>query len=232
MPLHIAAQYQCRDIAALLLEAGADIGAQSSKYNYQPLHLAEFSWNLELMKLLLQHGAPIDSPFIALNDLSITALYYTCKHGKVEIGRLLLDYGADLERQAHYGIPLTWAALGYSGMIWGKPSPCKLDMVLFLLKRGTNAEAPTPNGNLLSDIIPTQPHIPLSEFNKKFIAALLAYGASRDTAMERILLSLTTLAQEAEQTEDEYLAAVTEVLDKAEKVIPSVLAELRDYRNL
>ncbi|KAF9063615.1 ankyrin repeat-containing domain protein [Rhodocollybia butyracea] len=225
-PLHIAAKTGRRDIAALLLEAGADVSAQFTSYEYQPLHLAAFCKHLEMMKLLLEHGAPVDSLFRSRDGPhSQTALHYACEY--VETGHLLLDYGADLEHPHQHGTPLRWAAYGYCL----EPSPRTRDTVLFPLKRGADP-APTLSGNILCDIIPIQPRVPSSELDKNLIAALLAHGVSRDTAMEDILLRLSTLAKRARYTESEYLAAVTEILDEAEKAIPSVLAELRDSRNL
>ncbi|KAF9065132.1 ankyrin repeat-containing domain protein [Rhodocollybia butyracea] len=179
-PLHVAVKFERRDIVALLLKAGADVRAEWSDDGYQPLHLAAFNQDLEMMKLLLEHGAPVNSLFVRDVGYRQSTLHYACERGNLEMGRLLLDYGADLEFTcARYGTALSYAVL-----------MCDLDMVLLLLQKGANTEVSAPlfKSNLLYAAI--RLHL-----SKKFTAVLLAYGASRNTTMEGILQSLTTLAR-------------------------------------
>ncbi|KAF9061177.1 ankyrin repeat-containing domain protein [Rhodocollybia butyracea] len=231
------------DIAALLLEAGADTKATMDlSEDLQPLHLAAFNKDLEMMKLLLLHGAPIDATFGDAGKES--ALHYACTFGHLEMARLLLDHGADLESRGALGTALGFAV--HRG---------DQDMVVFLLENGANAEVTVPLFGWLLDGRPPDPRdanllyiamelrhppdrylqlsrkkdglelpekwigLPLPESKKKLMAVLLAYGASKDTALHTIVQHLTALAQEAQYTEDEYIAVVTGMLNEAENAI-------------
>ncbi|KAJ7706542.1 ankyrin repeat protein, partial [Mycena metata] len=72
------------------------------------LHLAAVNRALEMMKLLLDHGAPVDGVF-GCDGASETALHCACSTGHVEMIDLLIEHGADLEAQGHYGTALGFA---------------------------------------------------------------------------------------------------------------------------
>ncbi|KAJ6582294.1 ankyrin repeat-containing domain protein, partial [Mycena capillaripes] len=80
----------------LLLEAGADPTVSWDQEEYQPLHLAAMNKDLAMMKLLLDHGAPIDSDF-GCNGCSENVLHYACAIEHVEMIKLLLERGANIE---------------------------------------------------------------------------------------------------------------------------------------
>ncbi|KAJ7031880.1 ankyrin repeat protein, partial [Mycena alexandri] len=124
--LHVAAQAQNTEIAILLLEAGANPAAPWDQMEYQPLHLATENRDLAMMKLLLDHGAPVDGVY-GCDGGSETALHNACSMGHVEIIKLLLERGANLEAHGHYGTPLGFAV-----------HHRKLDAVRYLLDRGAD----------------------------------------------------------------------------------------------
>jgi hypothetical protein len=90
--LHVAAQSGNTEIARLLLEAGGNPKAEYSPDLYQPLHLDVQRRDLEMMKLLLDYGAPIGSWVHGQ-----TALHYACEIGDLRMIELLLQRGADVE---------------------------------------------------------------------------------------------------------------------------------------
>ncbi|KAJ7752866.1 ankyrin repeat-containing domain protein [Mycena metata] len=128
--LHVAAKAQNTEIALLLLEAGANPAAE----------------DLEMVKLLLDHGAPVDSVF-GCDGASETALDYACSTGHVEMVERLLQHGADLEAQGHYGTALGLAV-----------HPRKVDAVRCLLGWGAEAAVTTPLMIYLDNEGPPLPH--------------------------------------------------------------------------
>ncbi|KAJ6511644.1 ankyrin repeat-containing domain protein [Mycena vulgaris] len=230
-PLHVAADAGNREIVALLLAARADVTARWRKGGMQALHLAVCNVDLEMMKLLLDHGAPVDQPFGEARDSDVTALDHSCAIGHMEMVQLLLDRGANIEHQGSLGTALGFAVTSR------KPGAVKL-----LLDKGANAAAhwmarPQHPGDLLYVAMrirnpPQRPSEtrakwkgqPLGEPRKQLMALLLAYGASKDTTLETIRARLAPLATEAKYTEDEYMATISGMLTEAEDAIPEVLA--------
>jgi ankyrin repeat protein len=86
-----------------LLERGVDVNART-KNKFTPLHSAAFEGRLEIVRLLLDHGANAN----AENESSETALhvvsrgeYDSQEHG-VRISRLLLEHGVDVHAHNKY----------------------------------------------------------------------------------------------------------------------------------
>ncbi|KAJ7698065.1 ankyrin repeat-containing domain protein [Mycena rosella] len=94
-PLYIATKAGNLQIASLLLEAGANPVAERGYDEYHPLHLAAMNEDVEMMRLLLHHGAPTDTT--GCDGWSENALNAACKSGHMEMIHLLLDHGASLE---------------------------------------------------------------------------------------------------------------------------------------
>ncbi|KAJ7103854.1 ankyrin repeat-containing domain protein [Mycena epipterygia] len=232
-PLHIAAKAGNIETTTLLLEAGADPAAQCSQEDHQALHLAAMNKDLEIMKLLLDHGATVDDSFGCDGCGSETALHFACSMGNMEMIHLLLERGANIERRGHYG-----SALGFA------VHRRRLDVVRFLLDKGADASVTVPLFDLLVRS-PALPHkanllyiamdlrhprgrygpepvgpkwegLPLGENRKQLMAILLAHGASKETTLATISQYLAELATAAGHTEEEYLGVVEEMLKEAE----------------
>ncbi|KAJ7698149.1 ankyrin repeat-containing domain protein [Mycena rosella] len=241
-PLHVAAKARNRQIASLLLAAGADPAAEWDQDEYQALHLAMMNRDLDMMRLLLDHGAPIDAMWGA-DGCSENVLQAACSMGHMEMIHLLLDRGASLEVAGHFGTALGFAV-----------HRDRLDVVQLLLERGADASVTVPLFILLAGG-PPQPHsatllyiamrlrhpadrrmsrqaarpkwegLPLGEDRKRMMALLMAHGASKDGVLETISKHLSALAKEAQHTEEEYLAVIKLMLTEAEDGMPDVLPE-------
>ncbi|KAJ6514285.1 ankyrin repeat-containing domain protein [Mycena vitilis] len=240
-PLHVAAKAGNTQITNLLLDAGADPAAEWDQDEFQPLHLATMNKDLDMMKLLLDRGSPVDASF-GCDGASESALHYACAIGNLDMVRLLLERGASIEHRGHYG-----SALGFA------VHRQKLDVVKFLLVKGADATLTVPLFILL-DGGPPQPHhanllynamqlrhpvsdrfrrprapvgrwegLPLSRGTKELMALLLAHGASKETAMQTITSHLAPLAKAAQHSEEEFLEVVSGMFKDAEDAIPDVM---------
>jgi hypothetical protein len=100
-PLHIAAMFQHTGIAALLLLHGAKVDARGHDLD-TPLHYAAFHVETDMAVLLIDHGADVDDSNFHEHDVFETryetALYTAWVRDNVPMIRVLLDYGADIEK--------------------------------------------------------------------------------------------------------------------------------------
>lgn len=99
-PLYFAAQGGHLNIVEILLESGADPGAQSTWGT--PLHIATRSGHVDVAKVLLQFGA---DPNAAGGEYDYTPLHVAAEMGAVEIGQLLIDCGASVNARTFYFEP-------------------------------------------------------------------------------------------------------------------------------
>jgi ankyrin repeat protein len=92
--LHLALQHSHPNIIPLLLENGANVDAQDDD-NSTPLHQAISRADVELsrVQLLLDRCTKID----LRNNKGQTALHLASQHGRLNIMRLLLENGADVD---------------------------------------------------------------------------------------------------------------------------------------
>jgi len=88
--LHHAAFSGAREIASLLLERGADIGARTV-VGYTPLHYAAFAGQEAVFEQLLEAGADIH----ALDDSQTTVLHAASVGGNMDIVQQALDAGIE-----------------------------------------------------------------------------------------------------------------------------------------
>ena len=127
-PLHTAADDGQFDIVLCLIKHGADMNAQSHAGS-TPLQLAIKKDHLEVTKLLLEKGAPIQA-----NKYGRTPLHAAAQLAQLDITTLLLDRGADIDaRDAMDRTPLHAAARNGEN---GVNERQRLEEVKLLLARG------------------------------------------------------------------------------------------------
>jgi len=99
-PLHLAAHAGNKEIADFLLANGADVQAWSkNSLANQPIHAAGAGQQTELVALLLEHGAEIDSP----EHGGFTALHLAAENGTLEMVKVLLTKGANVTLKSDDG---------------------------------------------------------------------------------------------------------------------------------
>src|SRR5690606_4477900 len=130
------------EVVARLLEAGADPdtgneGDESSMLS--PLASAAATGNLELVELLLAHGAGIDGPAVSGHQ-GITPLYTAAMSGSVEVVDLLLDRGADPDGGFGHGAGI--------GPLYAAVVADEVDIVRRLLAAGADPAGAAPGGNV------------------------------------------------------------------------------------
>lgn len=105
-PLHIAALEGRLEVAALLLEKGAELEAKNPT-GFTPLFLAVLGKRPETVKLLLERGADPNAP----TRFQTTPLFTASESGNVEVIRLLIGRGAKASHVSPlFGSPLHRAA--------------------------------------------------------------------------------------------------------------------------
>nr|WKF45146.1 B-cell lymphoma 3 protein isoform X2 [Epinephelus akaara] len=90
-PLHLAVLRGHKDLAKMLLDAGADINAMDIKSGQSPLMHAVESNSADMVHFLIESGCDVNSQSYSRN----TALHSACGRGQVDTVRLLLKSGAD-----------------------------------------------------------------------------------------------------------------------------------------
>ena len=86
-PLHIASQGGYIDIVKVLLEAGSNVNHARTTDGASPLYIVSLYGNEATAKVLIKAGGNVNQ---AANDNS-TALGVSCRLGKLEVVRLLLQ---------------------------------------------------------------------------------------------------------------------------------------------
>jgi ankyrin repeat protein len=122
-PLYWAATMGFSDLARLLIEKRADIYETNSDKN-SLLHVVKSG---AIAGLLIDKGL---KPDLLLNSLGRTPLHTAAKTGNFEVAKVLIQKGADINKQAPDGeVALHWAA--DSGNV---------DLVAFLIEKGTGVD--------------------------------------------------------------------------------------------
>jgi ankyrin repeat protein len=98
--LHFTAFFRQPACATVLLAGGADAGAVArNPMAVTPLHSAAASHVIDIVRLLLESGAPVD----ARQQGGWTALHAAAMHGDEALADLLLFHGADTALKADNG---------------------------------------------------------------------------------------------------------------------------------
>ena len=156
--LHLAVLQGSVAAAESLLKGGADIEAETPDAK-RPLHLAAEAEDLELLASLLRRGAVPDA-----EALGLTPLHEAVYRDNVDMARLLLDYGADVNSSTDgRRQPLFLAA-------WNK----KPNMIKLLLDRGADPDSFFPEDP------PTALHLAANNGDVEAMQALLDGGAEVD----------------------------------------------------
>ncbi len=86
-PLQVAASRGQCAVARVLVEAGAGVSARSGLADWPPLVWACYRGHLEMVKLLLEHGAPA-------SEAHGNPIHYAGQQRHKEVCRLLVEHGA------------------------------------------------------------------------------------------------------------------------------------------
>jgi ankyrin repeat protein len=96
-PLHLAAFFGAADAARALLNKGALPSARSTNAMQNlPLHAAAAGRHASLVKLLIEHGSPVD----ARQHGGWTALHAAAQNGDLAMAEILVSAGADVSARA------------------------------------------------------------------------------------------------------------------------------------
>ncbi|KAI1365034.1 ankyrin repeat-containing domain protein [Xylaria arbuscula] len=106
-PLHLAISYGDEKVVRLLIKHGADVEAQTANDGLTPLIMAADLGYPEIVGMLLESGAPVNSK----DRRSWSALHHAAYRGWRGVVEELLSHGADPTSEADGGIrPLTLAS--------------------------------------------------------------------------------------------------------------------------
>ena len=130
-PLNLAAEKNQPEIAAFLLEKGAD-PAIGDRENSLPIHLAAVSGSIPVVDLLLEKGVDVDS-----RDINqMTPLLFAVSRSQLEMANHLIQQGANVKAENISGMGVMHYA-AYSG---------NADLIKMLLERGGQVNARTADG--------------------------------------------------------------------------------------
>ena len=132
VPLYHAARLGLRDLAEHLIADHPEHINARSEVGFAPIHAAARKGHVDVLRLLLEHGADVDSQTVHKQ----TPLHWAAWAAEVDVGQYLLDCGADINAQNKFHeTPLYLAArdgrVGFTRM---------------LLERGARIDVPHGQG--------------------------------------------------------------------------------------
>ena len=113
-PLMVAAAFDSRAVAAVLLARGADPLARDAVDGNTPLDFAAMAGQADFARLLLEHGAPLDGRATRNGE---TPLHYAAFYGRRKVIELFVERGADVNVADYSGVrPLQYARRRLQGL--------------------------------------------------------------------------------------------------------------------
>ena len=101
--LEIALSCNRKDMAEFLVNNGSDVNRRQKASGNTPIFLAIENENVELTRLLLEHGANLN---VEVNDVSLrTPLHLAIAKESLEIVKLITDYGISVDAPNGKGDP-------------------------------------------------------------------------------------------------------------------------------
>jgi len=129
-PLYVASESGCRDHVELLLKHRADVDLLNGRFSNTALGVAAQLGEIEIARVLLHHGASVDSQ----DKKGWTPLKTASRYGHLDIVQLLIQSGAGFDTPDNEGWVPLFAASRYG----------HLDIVRLLIQSGAAADYP-PN---------------------------------------------------------------------------------------
>jgi len=133
--LHFACQYGNNEIVKTLLNYGAECDARNSRIE-SPLDLASQYGRVSSVELLIRHQPSLLLQTCSTNNnnnIKFTPLHLASRNGHLEVVKILLENGANINDIGDNGTALHEAALF-----------CKFNVVKLLLQKGVNPNANDP----------------------------------------------------------------------------------------
>ncbi|CAI7573132.1 unnamed protein product [Penicillium pancosmium] len=135
--LSVAAKAHQIEIVKSLLENGADPNATGNLDGYTPLHHTYA--NIDMVKLLVEHGADITRAVKGHINSEWTLLHFSACHDSKEVVEFALDHGANANQQSGTGL----TALH---LLSTHVSDKRIEMFKMLLDHGANPEIRCEDG--------------------------------------------------------------------------------------
>ena len=159
-PLHHAAWFGFRDLAAHLITKHPECVNAGSDWGTTPMYSAAVAGNTDILLLLLEHDAEVD----IRNVNGWTSLHCASSSGTLSAGKCLLDHGADINAREVDG----WTPL-YTCVLHAT-SERYVEFAQMLLERGAVIDARDNRGR-------TSLHVAAEEGRIQAARLLLVHGA-------------------------------------------------------
>ena len=171
--LHYAAYFMSgEEVAKVLLEHDADVGAVDEQRHRTPLHYAAESGEVATARVLLEHGAEVN----AKDRDGMTPLHYAARASGTAVAGVLLEHGAEVNAKDRHGMtPLHYAV----------PD---MRTVELLLQKGANVEARAGN-----DYTPLFEMVMGRDWSNETAALLVRYGVDLESQVSAANSRVTVL---------------------------------------
>ena len=146
-----------KDVKSLLHSGLVDVNFVDRRYFVLPIAVAAGKGHKEVVQVLLDHGADVNSE--NRSDLGfITPLQFATDGGNLEVMKLLLDRGAEPNKTNTNG----WTPLHYACNVQNVVKhPCRkyqLDVIKLLLDRGADPTLRERSGKIPLDLVDVEKH--------------------------------------------------------------------------